>query len=83
MAMNSDNMGDEILAAVDALSSSDKTDRQKIFRAMAGAIVTHITTNADIDLTVLFTLGVPAPTDGGAALQTAWKAAGPQTGSVS
>lgn len=45
MAMNVNIMGDAIMAAVNAV---DPTDRQALFRAMAGAIIAHIQANASI-----------------------------------
>lgn len=48
MAMNGDNLGDEMKAAVDALSSPDRSDLQKCLRALGRAIVSHIRTNADV-----------------------------------
>jgi len=77
MAMIGNDLGDAIKNAVDGVG--DLTDRQAIFRAIGTAIVDYITTNGTIDLTALFTLGTPVPNDGGAALQTAWKAAGAQS----
>jgi hypothetical protein len=44
MAMNGNNLGDEIKAAIDLVV--DKTDRTAIFQAIGTAIVTHLTTNA-------------------------------------
>lgn len=80
MAMVGSDLGDAIMAEIDAVV--DKEDREALFRAMGNAIVDYITTNGTIDLTVLFTMGAPVPTDGGAALQTAWKAAGPQSAAI-
>lgn len=48
MAMNGNNLGDEMLAAIDALSDSDKAKRQALFRAMGNSIVKHITKNGVI-----------------------------------
>ena len=82
MAMNGSDLGDEMMAAVDALSEDDKKNRTKLFQAMGIAIIDHITTNSTVDMTTVFSLGVPAPMDGGAALKTAWTAAGPQPGAI-
>lgn len=46
MAMNGDVLGDAIKVAVDAAAAGDPTDRQALFRAIANAIVTHITATA-------------------------------------
>lgn len=48
MAMNGNGLGDEMLAAIDALSDSDKANRQALFRAMGNSIVKHITKNGVI-----------------------------------
>lgn len=79
MAMNGNNMGDEILTAMSGVSD---TDRQALFRAMANAIVSHIQTNAGINLNIVFSQGVPVPNDGGAALQNVWKVLGSQIGLI-
>ncbi len=49
MAMNGNALGDALLAAVDALSTSDKANRQKVFRALGSTIVSYIQTNASIN----------------------------------
>lgn len=56
MAMNGNVLGDAIKAAIDAVG--DKTDRQAIFRALGDAIVTHITANASVAVTVASVSGV-------------------------
>lgn len=49
MALNANTLGDAMKAAVDAVV--DKTDRTAVFRALASAIVTHLTTNAVVNVT--------------------------------
>ena len=46
MAMVGNTLGSEIKTAVDALSSNDKLDMEKVWQAVGGAIVTHIQTNS-------------------------------------
>lgn len=53
MAMNGNSMGDAIFDAVSAISiptdeEMTETQRRDIFRAIAGAIVSHIQTNASV-----------------------------------
>lgn len=56
MAMNADNLGTELKAAVDAVLAG-KTPEQMasisldVWKAMASAIVTHIQTNAQVTTT--------------------------------
>lgn len=73
--MNGTVLGDEILAAIDAAVAADPTasqaQRQRIWRAIGGAIVAHITANAVV--AVPFVTGVTA---GGAS-------SGPGSGTVS
>lgn len=56
MAMNGNVLGDAIRAAIDAVG--DKTDREAIFRAIGGAIVGHITANAQVSVSVTSVSGV-------------------------
>ena len=49
MALNGNSLGDQMLAAIDALSDSSKKNRQAIFRALGGAIVSHIKTNGVVN----------------------------------
>lgn len=74
MAMNGDQLGDEMLAAIDATVAGQQqvsqAQRIAIWRAIGGAIVQHITTNAVV--AVPFVSGVVA---GGAN-------SGPGTGTV-
>lgn len=56
MAMNADVLGAALKSAVDGVG--DKTDRDALFRAMAQAIVTHITTTATVTVTVASVSGV-------------------------
>lgn len=51
MAMSGNVLGDAMMAAVDALTLPDKRDRQKVFRAMAAAIVTHISSMGVVTVT--------------------------------
>lgn len=48
MPMSGDILGPAIMKAIDDLSDDDKKDRSKVFKAMAGAIVLHIQSNAGI-----------------------------------
>ena len=48
MAMNGSNLGSEIKAAIDALSSSDQADPLKVWQALGQAVVTHLQTNATV-----------------------------------
>lgn len=56
MALNGNSLGDAMLAAIDAVG--DKTDRQALFRALGAAIVTHITTQGSVAVTVTSVSGV-------------------------
>lgn len=56
MALNGNALGDAIKAAVDAVG--DKTDRTALFRAIGNAIVTHITTQGTVAVTVTSVSGV-------------------------
>jgi len=47
MAMVGNDLGDAIRAAIDGVA--DKSDRTAVFRAMGGAIVTYVATNADVE----------------------------------
>lgn len=51
MAMNGDTMATAIIAAINTLSNEDKADQEKVMKAMCGAIVSHIQTNATISVT--------------------------------
>ena len=79
---------DGIKAQLDTLFSdpSEPPDRDSVWDAISGVIATQIvdhvvanleikgiTVNLDPGLTAVFVAGVPAPNDGGAALQTAWQ----------
>ena len=48
MAMNGTNLGDEMLAAIQTLSSGDQADAQKALRKIGEAIVAHIQANATV-----------------------------------
>ena len=52
MAMNANDMGDEILAAIKVASDADPGDRQKLFRAFAAAMISHIQNNSQITFRV-------------------------------
>ena len=78
MAMNGDQLG---IAIADALSVSDSEAIEK-WKNIGNMIVSHITDNITINFNPVFTLGVPVPMDGGAVLQTTWKALPPQGGLV-
>ena len=56
MALNGDILGTQIQAAIDSLSDTDKQDRDKLFKAMGGAIVAHIQANGQISTVVTGTL---------------------------
>lgn len=53
MAMDGNALGDALKAAVDGVG--DPTDRTALFRAIANAIVGHITANAEIATSVAVT----------------------------
>ena len=55
MAMNADVLGAALKTALDGVSVSD---RDALFRAMAQAIITHITTTATVTVTVASVSGV-------------------------
>lgn len=63
MALNGDVLGDAIKAAVDALAQPP-TDRTALFRAIGGAIVTHITENAQVLVASVSGVTVGAGTSG-------------------
>lgn len=67
--MNGDLLGQEIMAAIDAVP--DKTDRESLMKAIGGAIVNHIVINAIVTVT-----SVSAVTPGAGV-------SGPGTGAVS
>ena len=48
MALNGDALGLAIKSAVDALTVEQAADREELFKAMGNAIVTYITTNAQV-----------------------------------
>lgn len=56
MAMNATVLGAALKSAIDGVS--DKTDRNALFEAMAQAIISHITSNATITVTVASVSGV-------------------------
>lgn len=51
MAMNGSTLGDEIVAAVNALTAPQKIDPTACWRAIAGAIVAHLQANATVTVT--------------------------------
>lgn len=51
MALNGNVLGDLIKAAVDVQAAIDPEDRTALFRAIGGAIVTHITTSGVVVVT--------------------------------
>lgn len=60
MALSGAVLGEAMRAAIDGVG--DKTDRHALFRAMADAIVAHITANATLTVTVVSVSGVtPGP----------------------
>ncbi len=59
MALNGDDLGDEMLAAIDGVG--DKTDRTALFRALGNKIVDHIKANSQITFRTI---------DGGAQVST-------------
>ncbi len=70
MALSGNRLGDAMLAAVDALTTEDKANRQKVFRALGAAIVTEVTTNARVTVSAAVPSGIPVATTGTAAAQT-------------
>jgi hypothetical protein len=81
MAMSGDILGDAILAAVDAVPTPPGavTFRRDLFRALAAAIVAHITTQAVVSTTVAVT-NVSAVTPG---VGVSGPGAGTGTGTIS
>lgn len=84
MALNGDKLADEILAIIpqDGMNASEKSALKEQWKKIAGVIVNHFVTNAELSeaklqagLNGVFSAGEPVPQDGGTALQTAWKAA--------
>lgn len=66
----------EQIAARDEAVAQVKDMAQKIFQYMIDYMeVKGVEVTLDTSLNTVFTAGVPVPTDGGTALQTAWKAA--------
>lgn len=59
MSMNGDNLGDELLAAIDTLSDADKSNRVKVWRKIGAAIVAHIQTNARVTVNATVAVGIP------------------------
>jgi len=70
MALNGDTLGTLMLNAIDTLSDTDKEDRSKLFKALGGAIVSHIQSNAVVNVT-----SVSGVTTGGGV-------SGPGTGTI-
>lgn len=84
MALNGDNLADEILATIpqDGMDAGEKAALKAQWRKIAGAIVSHFVTNAELSeaklessLNTIFSSGTPVPQDGGTALKTAWTTA--------
>ena len=51
MALNGDALGGLIVTAINGLSASDKEDLSKVWNAIGGEIVTHITTAGVVTVT--------------------------------
>lgn len=65
MALNGDTLGDAIRAAVDAAVAAHGPDRTELFRAIGGAIVSHIVTNGVVNTVVSnATPAAPGPVTG-------------------
>jgi hypothetical protein len=87
MALNSSNCASEIVTALENagnLSGLDTAAKNKLTTDLGlfvGALFDHIVSNMEVVTTLdtslnsIFTGGAPVPTDGGLALQTAWKTA--------
>lgn len=84
MALNGDTLAQEIVATIDTTGASqaEKDALLDSWKKIAGAIVNHIKSNAELDnakltqsLNTIFSSGTPVPQDGGAALKTAWMGA--------
>ena len=60
--MSADILGPLIQSNIDALTDDQKKDRPTVFKAMAGAIIAHIQTNAQI---AGLAVGLVAPPSGG------------------
>lgn len=52
MAMNGTSLGDEMLAAIRSLSTTDQADASKCFQKMGEAIVAHIQANATVTIKI-------------------------------
>lgn len=84
MALNSDNLAQEIVDTIDqtGLSDDEKTFLLNQWKGVAGAIINHFKNNAELSeakleqsLNSVFSTGTPVPQDGGTALKTAWTSA--------
>lgn len=65
MPLSGDALGMAIKAAIDAVG--DKTDRDAVFKAMGGAIVTYLQANGDVSFTAQpVGPGLATPPGGGA-----------------
>lgn len=66
----------EQTAAREAAFASTRDLVEKVCQYIVDQLeINGIKETLDVSLNTIFTAGVPAPTDGGLALQTAWKAA--------
>jgi len=87
MAISKVTCANEMLTAFEnagkltGMNAATKATLRNDWEFFIGVIFDHIVTNMvvtaalDTSLNTIFSSGAPAPTDGGAALQTAWKAA--------
>lgn len=87
MALNKSTCAQEIVDKLNAggklvgMGASDKAAMKADIELFVEALFDHIKNNAVVSTTLstslnsVFSTGAPVPTDGGAALQTAWKGA--------
>lgn len=59
MALNGNDLGDAMRAAVDALSDADKANRTKVFRALGNAIIDHVKANAVVHVSATVPAAIP------------------------
>jgi hypothetical protein len=64
MAMSKTVLGPLMKSKIDALSDEDKADRDKVFEALADAVITHISTTAQIAGIIVTVVSVSGVTTG-------------------
>jgi len=60
MALNGDDLGTAIKNAINGLSASEKEDLETVWQTIGGALVSYITSNAEVTTTVAS--GIPLTT---------------------